>query len=101
MADRFDVGKSSYHRSIKRVASALVDDIMPIIIQWPSGNRIRETSNAFCDISGLLNVLGAVDGSHTPINAPTENPNAYYNRKTYHSMVLLATCKRIDLLHLG
>ena len=29
MADRFDVGKSSYHRSMKRVACALVDDIMP------------------------------------------------------------------------
>ena len=92
MADRFDVGKSSYHRSIKRVACALVDDIMPQVIQWPTGNKIGETSNAFSDISGLLNVLGAVDGSHIPIKAPTKNPNAYYNRKKYHSVVLLATC---------
>lgn len=44
--------KNSYHRSIKRVARTLESDIMPRTIQWPTGNKIRETS----DISGLLNV---------------------------------------------
>lgn len=48
--------KDSYHRSIKRVARTLESDIMPRTIQWPTGNKIRETS----DISGLLNV----DESH-------------------------------------
>lgn len=70
MRDIFDVGKISYHRSIKRVASAVVDDIMPRTIQWPTGNKIRETNDAFSDISGLLNILGAVDESHIPVKAP-------------------------------
>lgn len=48
--------KNSYHRSIERVARTLESDIMPRTIQWPTGNKIRETS----DISGLLNV----DESH-------------------------------------
>lgn len=48
--------KNSYHRSIKRVARSLESGIMPRTIQWPTGNKIRETS----DISGLLNV----DESH-------------------------------------
>ena len=92
MADRFDVGKSSFHLSITRVATTLVNEIMPSVIQWPRGVKIQETSNAFGEISGFLNVLGAVDGSHIPIKAPKENPNAYYNRKKFHSVVLLATC---------
>ena len=88
---RFDVGKSSYHRSKKRVAWTLVNASMPQVIQWPTWNKIVETSNDFSDISGLLNVLGAVDGSHIRIKAPTENSNAYYNRKNYHSLVLQAS----------
>ena len=59
--------------------------------QWPTWNKIVETSNDFSDISGLLNVLGAVDGSHIRIKAPTENSNAYYNRKNYHSLFLQAS----------
>ena len=58
---------------------------MPQVIQWPTCNKIVETRNDFSDISGLLNVLGVVDGSHIRIKAPTENPNANYNRKNYHS----------------
>ena len=40
----------------------------------------------------LMSLEHAVDGSHIPIKAPMENPNAYYNRKKFHSVVLLATC---------
>lgn len=92
MRDIFDVGKSFYHWSIKRVASAVVDDILPRTIQWPTGNKIKETNDAFSDISGLLNILGAVDESHIPIKAPAKNRNAYYIHKKYHSVVLLASC---------
>lgn len=67
------------------------NDIMPRTIQWPTGNKIRKTSDVFSDISGLLNVLGAVDESHIPIKAPAKNRNAYYIRKKYHSVVLLAS----------
>lgn len=56
MRDIFDVSKSSYHRSIKRVAGAVVDDIMPRTIQWPTGNKIMETKDVFSDISELLNI---------------------------------------------
>jgi len=33
-------------------------------------------------------VVGAIDGSHIPIIAPKNNPNYYYNRKQFHSIVL-------------
>ena len=46
MADRFDVEKSSFHLSITRVATTLVNEIMPSVIQWPRGVKIQETSTA-------------------------------------------------------
>ena len=44
-----------------------------------------------------VDILGAVDGSHVRIDPPAENPNAYYNRKKFHSIILQAVCKH-DLL---
>ena len=35
------------------------------------------------------NVVGAIDGCHIQIKAPHHQPNAYYNRKKFHSIVLL------------
>ena len=60
--------------SISRVATTLVNEIMPSVIQWPRGVKIQETSNAFGEISGFLNVLGAVDGSHIPIRPRRKTP---------------------------
>lgn len=36
--------------------------------------------------------MGAIDGCHVPIEAPLENPNAYFNRKQFHSVILQAVC---------
>ena len=39
---------------------------------------------------GVLQCISAIDGSHIPIIAPSENPLDYYNRKGYHSVILEA-----------
>lgn len=92
MADIFGVAKSTYHFSVEKVASALVTEIMPNVIQWPAGNKVRETCDVFSELAAILNVIEAVDGTHIPIKAPKNNPNAYYNRKKVQSLVILATC---------
>jgi predicted DNA-binding protein YlxM (UPF0122 family) len=47
MADRFGVSKSSFHASIKRVSSALLE-IVPKVIQWPdTPAKMNETSQQF------------------------------------------------------
>lgn len=93
MADRFGVSKGSFHASIKRMSSALVKDIMAQVIQWPRGvDRQRETSASFGQLSELQGVVGAIDGTHIQIKAPINHAPAYYNRKKFHSLVLLATC---------
>lgn len=42
----------------------------------------------FKEASGFPKVIGAIDGTHIKIEAPTENPVDYINRKGYHSIQL-------------
>ena len=92
MADRFGVSKGSFHLRIKRVSSAIVKDVMPTVIQWPTEGKVRDTAQQFGNFSQFQHVIGAVDGSHIPIKAPKQFSHAYYNRKRFHSLVLLAVC---------
>lgn len=50
-----------------------------------------QSMKGFYAIRGFPMCIGAVDGSHIPIKAPTENPEDYYNRKGFHSIVLQGT----------
>jgi len=43
-------------------------------------------------MSGFPGVVGAIDGSHIPIKAPTKYPADYFNRKHFYSIVLQAVC---------
>lgn len=65
-------------------------------MSWPNlfrdAAKLREASTGFSRLSELQDVIGAIDGTHIPIKAPVNHAPAYYNRKTFHSLVLLATC---------
>lgn len=92
MADRFGTSKGSFHSSITRVSSSLTS-IMAEVIRWlTSQAELNETSQTFGENCQFQNVLGALDGSHIPINAPKHQPQAYFNRKKFYSVVLLACC---------
>ena len=58
-------------------------------IKFPKGEaETRRAIQAFQEISCFPQVVGAIDGSHIPIIAPKNDPNDYYNRKQFHSIVL-------------
>ena len=40
----------------------------------------------------MTGVIGAIDGTHTPIKAPFVSHNSYVNRKGTHSVVLQGVC---------
>ena len=64
MADRLGISKGSFHASIKRVSSALLE-ILPEVVKWPeTPAEINETSQHFGEKSEFQNIIGAVDGSH-------------------------------------
>ena len=37
-------------------------------------------------------MIGAIDGSHIPIKAPSENQDEYISQKRFHSIVLQVVC---------
>jgi len=58
-------------------------------IKFPKGEaETRRAIQAFQEISCFPQVVGAIDGSHIPIIAPKNDPNDYYNRKQFRSIVL-------------
>ena len=48
----------------------------------------RRAMEGFAVLSDFPQIVGAIDGSHIPIKRPVEHPNNYYNRKSFHSLVL-------------
>ena len=50
--------------------------------------EMRRAIEEFQEISCFPQVVGAIDGSNIPIFAPKNDPNDYYNRKQFHSIVL-------------
>ncbi|XP_062572772.1 putative nuclease HARBI1 [Saccostrea cucullata] len=66
---------------------------MPDIIKWPSNAiQVNKTCRLFAERSQFQNILGAIDGSHIHITAPKHLHQAYFNRKGFYSIVLLASC---------
>ena len=46
------------------------------------------TAMGFQAIGGFPRVLGAIDGTHVAIKGPTEDEDAYVNRKNFHSLAV-------------
>ena len=42
--------------------------------------------------SGIFQCLGAIDGTHIPIKALLIHHSDYYNRKSFHSVILQGVC---------
>lgn len=87
--------KSSVWRSIWEVVDILNSaQFVNSWIQWPRNESTVEHLTYFQNKYQLRNILGVVDGTHIPIQAPTNDPfeNAYVNRKQYHSINTQIVC---------
>ena len=61
-------------------------------IYMPKKEEILRLLEDFEQVSCLPRVIGAIDGSHICIIAPSEDEYAYVNRKRYHSINIQAIC---------
>ncbi|XP_071634693.1 putative nuclease HARBI1 [Temnothorax longispinosus] len=91
ICDRFDVGRATALRAVRRVTRALFK-VADQFISWPSGEQAQIVMRKFKENSRFLNVIGAIDGTHIRIEAPTQNAADYVNRKGYHSLQLQVVC---------
>ncbi|XP_052075959.1 putative nuclease HARBI1 [Mytilus californianus] len=81
----------------KGTVSRIVSDVLNSLrdkrdefIKWPI--NVDETRGDFYRLSGFPNVLGAIDGTHIRIQAPSEDEPSFVNRKGVHSVNVQAVC---------
>lgn len=91
LGDRFWVGQTTAIKCVERVLSAIIENLLPKVLKWPT---VQE-SHVMAGFSGkgLPKVIGAIDGTHISIKAPSKNQENYLNRKGFHSIVLQAICE--------
>ncbi|XP_066592786.1 putative nuclease HARBI1 [Prorops nasuta] len=91
VADRFGVSKATLWDCVFNVAFVLQNHVKEYI-KWPEQQQIFRNQYKFMAIDNFPGVVGAIDGCHIPISAPSDNPNSYINRKGFYSMVLQGIC---------
>ena len=88
VADRFDVCRATAYRVYRRVCKAIVRHLMDEFITIPTGQKAQAVMGAFEEKRSFPGVLGAIDGTHIPIKAPSHNREQYINCKGFFSVQL-------------
>ena len=93
----FNVGKSTVIEAVQDVVASLFE-LKDEYIHFPetvAGTYI----GTFKDLSRLPNIVGVIDGTHIPINAPRESAVDYFSRYQHHDFGIQAVADG-DLLFL-
>ncbi|KAK5639752.1 hypothetical protein RI129_010563 [Pyrocoelia pectoralis] len=85
--DRFNMAKSTSHLIFFEVVS-LITTLRHNIITWPNDIERIRINRRLHNRSGIPGIIGAIDGCHIGIKGPPHNAIDYYNRNSYHSVVL-------------
>lgn len=85
------MSKDTVRRSVFQFAEILARNVQTYI-KWPTFNQMAQIEEEFNAMAGFPGVIGAIDGCHIQISAPTQDHNSYVNRKGYHSIILQGIC---------
>ncbi|XP_018363689.1 PREDICTED: putative nuclease HARBI1, partial [Trachymyrmex cornetzi] len=91
VCDRFDVGRATAWRSVKKVCSAL-NALASQFIKWPNREEAEHTWTNIKTKHKFPKIIGAIDGTHIRITKPKEHDESYINRKGYYSIQLQIIC---------
>ena len=86
----FGVARNTVGVIVHETCVAIIEILLPLYIQFPSGNGLREVINGFKEKLGVPQCAGSIDGSHIPVTPPAMNHIDYYNRKGWYSMLVQA-----------
>jgi hypothetical protein len=99
MLDKFDVGTFIIHKYVDIDCDVLCNKeiFFGKYIKIPTRDHLLHIVQQFENLIGLLNICGAINGTHIPL---AERPNRkyiiatidYYNRKRFYNIVLQTVC---------
>ena len=88
----FRRGRSTISNIISETCPALWDVLSVEYLKAPSGNDWKAIANDFEKQWHFPGCIGALDGKHICIECPQNMGSAFYNYKSFHSIVLMAMC---------
>lgn len=88
----FRVGRSTVYSIIHEVCRALWCALQPIYLPEPDEEKWSKVAEGFFNQWQFPNCVGAIDGKHIRIQAPSNSGSYWWNYKKYFSIVLLAIC---------
>ena len=91
ISDKFNITKSSAHRIISKILLD-IHHLSALYIKWPNQQEKAKIAANFLRVSGVRNVIGAIDGCHIRILRPKRHGEDYMNRKGYYSILLQGVC---------
>ena len=92
IANLFGVGKTTVHKCIHDVCTAMAENILDKYVKFPADDDLQHVIDGFDNTWGFPYCAGAVDGTHIPIIAPESAHGDYVNRKGRYSIILQAVC---------
>ncbi|XP_039299968.1 putative nuclease HARBI1 [Nilaparvata lugens] len=90
IADAHGVSKASVCRSIRSVVEAVNVTLFTKVVDFPQ--EVATSCAAFYDVAGFPQVIGCIDGTLIPIDAPPEDEPAFVDRKGNHSINCMVVC---------
>lgn len=88
----YRLGKSTVRNIVRETCEAIKNALSPKYLKVPSKEEWKNISKRFWEQWNVPNCLGAIDGKHIAIQAPSNAGSVWYNYKKFHSMVLMAVC---------
>lgn len=91
-ADVHNVSRTSVSKITKDVTQCLVGVCREFVVMPTDVAELRTIMHGFYEYANFPNVVGAVDGTHIRIKAPSTDEHLYVNRKNYHSINVQGVC---------
>lgn len=92
MSYNYRVGYSTVSKIIKETCRALWDALKMQYMALPKDAEWCRVAKEFHLLWNFPNCVGALDGKHVAMQAPTNSGSINLNYKNYHSRVLMAMC---------
>lgn len=72
-SDDWERGKTTYWEAFYKFIDAVCAILVPVFIQFPTGDRAKRCAREMQRMIGLPNIVACVDGTHIPITRPKTN----------------------------